>query len=145
MKRNPIRGTTALDVGNLDDYEWTKLKPRMKPRKSLTEILNRHRDNCLQKLRKLDEQFADAELNYLRNRCKELEAVVAADRVLIDRENAVEAELKRIQTYYKTEQDKEDLKRQDKAKKILSEINADIVKSEREALLKRGVVRGRRT
>ena len=60
----------------------------------------------------------------------------------------LEAELTAIQTYFRTEREKElaaeDQARREKAKLVMKEINADIARFDRAALARRGVIRGRR-
>ncbi|HEY2119591.1 MAG TPA: hypothetical protein VGH37_10445 [Candidatus Acidoferrum sp.] len=149
--RNPIRGTVALDL-KLDDFDWFEPKKRRKPRKTDTEILNRHRDNVRAKLRRLDAHFVEAEIRILKRRARliadeiELDAMKQRlDDERADRKRQLETELETIQKYYANENqkqlDKEDKARRDYAAKLLKEINADRCKNERELFRRRGVIR----
>ena len=88
------------------------------------------------------------ELAYYRRKHEEFSIDVARDRVWIERQNELEAELTAIQTYFRTEREKElaaeDQARREKAKLVMKEINADIARFDRTTLARRGVIRGRR-
>ena len=66
----------------------------------------------------------------------------------LERQNELEVELTAIQTYFRTEREKElaaeDQARREKAKLVLKEINVDIARFDRATLARRGVIRGRR-
>ena len=74
-------------------------------------------------------------------------AFSTSDRML-ERQNELEAGLTAIQTYFRTEREKElaaeDQARREKVKRILKDINADIARFNRATLARRGVIRGRR-
>jgi hypothetical protein len=84
---------------------------------------------------------------YYRRKCREHGEDVARDLPWLERQNELEAELVAIQTYYRTEREKElaaeDKARREKARIILKEINADIARFDRATLTRRGVIRGR--
>ena len=131
-RENPIRFTSALppDV-DLDDIAWVPTRAE-------------------RQLAWLNEQKAkwDAEeLAYYRKRCDQLAVIVAADRAWIDLQNEIEAEMKRVRDYYEGERKKEeqaaDRARREKCLKLRKEINRDLVRAEREELIRRGVYRGR--
>jgi hypothetical protein len=106
-KRRILTGVSLPNGLKFDEFEWTPVKKSKRPRISQAEMLERHRQNSIAKLRKMDAAFAESELRYLRTRCKALESVVAADRVFIERANEVEAELQKVRDYYASERAKE--------------------------------------
>jgi hypothetical protein len=106
-------------------------------------------ERILTRLKEMKADWDAQELAYYRRKARELGADVARDREWLERRNALEAELTAIQAYYRTEREKElaaeDKARREKAMQLLKEINTDIAKFERAELMRRGVVRGRRT
>jgi hypothetical protein len=106
-------------------------------------------ERILGRLAEMRKEWDAQELAYYRRKAREFGEQVARDREWLQRHNALETELNAIQTYYRTEREKElaaeDKARRERAKQLLKEINTDIAKFERAELMRRGVVRGRRT
>ena len=106
-------------------------------------------ERILERLAEMSKEWDAQELAYYRRKAREFGDQVARDREWILRHNTLEAELNAIQTYYRTEREKEltagDKARREKAKLVLKEINADIARFDRAALARRGVIRGRRS
>jgi hypothetical protein len=107
-----------------------------------------HRRAALKRLERLRATWERQDLERARKRAKDLQALVEADRKFVAAENdrqerrvAAEQETKKIADYYLQEQRKELLARLARATK---EISADVCRSERERLMRRGVVRGRK-
>lgn len=130
---SPIKFTTSLpnDI-DLDDIAWVPTREE-------------------RQLAWLEEQKAkwDAEeLAYYRKRCDQLAFIVAADKAWIDRQNEIEAGMKKVRDYYESEHRKEeqaaDKRRLARLKQIIAEVNADICRTERERFAARGLIRGTR-
>ena len=152
------RPRVALPAGvRLDDMEWEsprrpKKKPPVKmnsgPKLSYPDWLKRKAQDRLAMLRRLNNQWQKEEMEYYQRKAKELAAEIERDRVWLERQNALEAELTAIQTYYKTELEKEqaaeDKRRREKLKSVIRDISADVCRTERETLARRGQIRGRR-
>jgi hypothetical protein len=106
-------------------------------------------EHILMRLQRMKAEWDAQELAYYRRRANEIGREVARDLPWLERQNELEAELSAIQTYFRTEREKElakeDQARREKAKLILKEINTDINRFERATLDRRGVVRGRRS
>jgi hypothetical protein len=105
-------------------------------------------EHILMRLRRMKAEWDAQELAYYRRKASEIRQDVARDLPWIERQNELEAELTAIQTYFRTEREKElaveDQARREKAKLLLKEINADVARFERATLERRGVIRGRR-
>ncbi len=86
-QRNRIRGKAVIfppcAPGKQADYVF-----ETDDAEKLAMVNESKRQNRLAKLRKLDANFAQAELEYLRARCKALQAVVDADRAWLKKEQA---------------------------------------------------------
>jgi hypothetical protein len=110
-------------------------------------IEQRRQKNFTAKIKRFLARFQQEELEYFHRRCDQLATIVAADKAWIDRQNEIEAEMKRVRDYYEGERKKEeqaaDKARRQKCLKLLKEINRDLVRAEREELIRRGVYRGR--
>jgi len=106
-------------------------------------------ERILGRLAEMQKEWDAQELAYYRRKAREFGEHVARDREWLVRQNALEAGLNAIQIYYRIEREKElaaeDQARRDKAKRLLSEINANIARFDRAALARRGVIRGRRS
>ena len=80
---------------------------------------------------------------------KELVAEIEREWVWLEQQKDLEKQLNDLQNYYKTElakeQAAEDKKRREKLVSIKREINADVCRTERETLARRGQIRGRRS
>jgi|SRR6516225_9697174 hypothetical protein len=112
-------------------------------------IEERRQKNFAAKMKRFFARFHQEELEYYRKRCDQLAVIVAADKAWIDRQNGIEAEMKEVRDYYEGERKKEeqaaDKVRREKCLRLRKEINRDIVRTEREELIRRGVYRGRVT
>jgi len=132
QRENPIRFTSALppDV-DLEDIAWVPT----------------HEERLLAWLQEQKTKWDAEELAYYHSRCDQLAVIVAADEAWIDRQNEIEAEMKRVRDYYEGEHKKEeqaaDKARREKCLKLRKEINRDMVRAEREELIRRGVYRGK--
>jgi|SRR5271166_2929297 len=106
-------------------------------------------ERILERLAEMKKEWDAQELAYYRRKCREHGEDVARDLPWLERQRELEVELTAIQTYYRTERDKElaaaDQARREKARIILKEINADITRFDRATLTRRGVIRGRRS
>jgi len=106
-------------------------------------------ERILDRLAEMKKEWDAQELAYYRRKLREHGADVARDLPWLERQNELEAELTAIQTYFRTEREKElaaeDQARREKAKLILKEINADINRFDRTTLARRGVIRGLRS
>ena len=105
-------------------------------------------ERILERLGKIERDWDAAEDRILKLRAKAVEASVAADRAWLtleqereERKLQSDAELKTVQDYFNGELDKE---RRAALKRITNDLNKDILKTEREALVRRGAIRGRR-
>ena len=111
-------------------------------------IEQRRQRNFTAKMNRFLARYAEEELEYYRKRCAQIQALVAADKAWIERQNEIEAEMKRVRDYYEGEPKKEeqaaDKARCEKCLKLRKEINRDMVRAELEELIRRGVYRGRR-
>ena len=105
-------------------------------------------ERILERLAEMKKEWDAQELAYYRRKCREHGEDVARDLPWLERQRELEAELTAIQSYYRTEREKElaadDQARRVKAKLILKEINCDIARFDRATLQRRGVIRGRR-
>jgi hypothetical protein len=108
----------------------------------------RHRQNSLAKLRKLDAPFADQQIEYLRSKCAALQSVIDADRAWLAAQAEREAELKRVNDWWASEREKElkaeDEQRRKKLARATEQINRDTVRREREQFSQRGLIRGKK-
>jgi hypothetical protein len=106
-------------------------------------------EHILERLREMKAEWDAQELAYYRRKVAEIGRDVARDLPWLERQNELEAELTAIQTYFRTEREKElaaeDQARREKAKLILKEINTDINRFEKATLDRRGLIRGRRS
>jgi hypothetical protein len=106
-------------------------------------------ERILDRLWEMKKEWDDQELVYYCRKAREFGEQIARDREWLERQNALEAELNAIQTYYRIEREKElaaeDKARREKSRQLLKEINGDMAKLERTELMRRGVVRGRRS
>jgi hypothetical protein len=131
-RESPIRFSSALppDV-DLDDIAWVPTRE----------------ERQLAWLKEQKAKWDAEELAYYRKRCDELAIVVAADKAWIDRQNEIEAEMKKARDHYEAEHKKEeqaaDRARRQKCLKLRKEINRDLVRAEREELIRRGIYKGR--
>jgi hypothetical protein len=104
-------------------------------------------ERILERLAQMKTEWDAQELAYYRRKLREHGEDVARDLPWLERQNELEAELTAIQTYFRTEREKElaaeDEARREKAKLILNEINTDINRFDRETLARRGQIRGR--
>jgi hypothetical protein len=129
---SPIKFTTSLpnDI-DLDDIAWVPTRE----------------ERLLAWLQEQKAKWDAEELAYYRKRCDQFAVIVAADKAWIDRQNEIEADIKRVRDYYEVERKKEeqaaDKARREKCLKLRKEINRDLVRAEREELIRRGVYRGR--
>ena len=105
-------------------------------------------ERILERLGKIERDWDAAEDRILKLRAKAVEASVAADRAWLtleqereERKLQSDAELKKVQDYFNGERDKE---LRAALKRITKDMNKDILKTEREALVRRGAIRGRR-
>jgi len=105
-------------------------------------------ERILERLRKIERDWDATEDRILKLRAKAIEASVAADRAWLtleqereERKLQSDAELKQVQDYFNRERDME---LRAALKRITTDLNIDIVKTEREELARRGVIRGRR-
>jgi hypothetical protein len=105
-------------------------------------------ERILERLAQMKAEWDAQELAYYRRKNQEFSIEVARDRAWLERQDELEAELTAIQTYFRTEREKElaaeDQARREKAKLVMKEINADIARFDRATLARRGVIRGRR-
>ncbi len=89
------------------------------------------------------------ELAYLRMKVAAQAKLIEADRDWLERQKEREDELEKVQAFYESEHAKEeqaaDKVRLARLKKATDAINKDNARTERAELLRRGVVRGRRT
>lgn len=143
--QNRVRSTMFLpsDV-DLDEVDWIPTKEEKQAR-----LAEQHRQASLRRLERLAKRWDEQDRAQRKRRIKEFEAAIAADREFVAVENekerrrmAAEAETKRIADYYIGEQMKELLARAKRAGEV---INRDICRTERKALEKRGLVRGKRS
>ena len=100
----------------------------------------RHRQNSLAKLKRLDAKFEQQEREYRLHRIAALESLIAADRSRLAEIAEKERRLKAIDE----QQAKEDRQRRERAAQQLKVINKDMTRRERSELERRGVVRGKR-
>ena len=104
-------------------------------------------ERILERLAQMKTEWDSQELAYYRRKLREHGEDVARDLPWLERQNELEAELTAIQTYFRTEREKElaaeDQARREKAKLVMKEINADIARFDRATLARRGVIRGR--
>src|SRR5208283_1825817 len=105
-------------------------------------------ERILERLGKIERDWDATEDRILKLRAKAIEASVAADRAWLtleqereERKLQSDAELKQVQDYFNRERDME---LRAALKRITTDLNIDIVKTEREELARRGVIRGRR-
>ena len=86
---SPIKFTTSLpDDIDLDDIAWVPTRE----------------ERQLAWLKEQKAKWDVEELAYYRRRCDQLAVIVAADRAWIERQNEIEAEIKRVRDYYETKQ-----------------------------------------
>jgi hypothetical protein len=103
--------------------------------------LEKQRQQRLARMERLAKRWEREDQARLEKRVRDLEAIVGADREFVEACNAREAEIQRVRAYYETEQRKELLARLARATK---DISKDVCRAEREKLMRRGIVRGRR-
>jgi len=129
-RESPIRFLVAL-ADNLEDIAWRPTREEI-----LFERLA-HMKVCWD--REDDERR--------RRRAAEIAVVVELDKVWLERERLWEECLAAVQNYYLGEREKEeqaaDRRRREKCLKLRKEINRDMVRAEREELIRRAVYRGR--
>ena len=142
MRKRPIH---ALPYGiNLSDYLFAP------DAEEIQVVVNeRRRQDRLAKLHKLEKMWERQDLERLRRRAAELESVIAADKEWLEKQNAWDAEIERRKAIILKLHDEDAklererlLARLEKATKTM---NAEIVRSERAELSRRGVVRGRKS
>jgi hypothetical protein len=106
-------------------------------------------ERILARLAEMKAEWDAQELAYYRRKHREHFEDVARDLPWLERQNELEAELTAIQTYFRTEREKElaqeDKVRREKAKNIVKELNAEINRFDRTTLARRGVIRGLRS
>jgi len=140
-KRHPLR---ALPLGiQMSDFLW---EPDAEEKRVAVEA--QRRQSRLAKLHRLEKLWAAQDFERLKRRAAELAAIVEQDRAFVAREQAFEREMQRRQAIIMQLHD-EDAKLERKLllarlEKATKELNKDVVRSERAALLAKGVVRGRR-
>jgi hypothetical protein len=135
QRENPIRYLVFLpvDVSDLNGISW-------KPTRE--EIL-------LERLRAMQATWEREDIERRRRRAAEIAADVSRDIDWLERVNAIQREQQRVENYWLEERKKTADAIHKAQLKRLAQINEDIRKSdariERQELLKRGVVRGRKS